>query len=551
MARMYPEALPAYVRNDPKRRSEVRVYEALRDGLPKSYVAYYGVRWLEKGDAGKPKAGEADFVVAHATYGVIVLEVKGGRISKHGPSGQWFSMDRDGEKHAIKNPYEQAEQNKFALLRRIKQNHHWRQRWVDAGHGVVFPSIAQVEGALGLDAPEEITLCSTDLEHLEKRIPLMYDFWQKRREFGADGVSLLTKILAPSFELQNPLQQSIAQADRHLLTLTEEQFQILDMTADVPQALIGGGAGTGKTLMALEKARRLADDGLSTLVTCFSPSLAAFLRNSHGAQHDNLRIESFPELCARLAGNNDLSVADIGDLSVENKRQLSDALLDAMESNQERYDAIIVDEGQDFIEDWWAALELLMKEKGAGIFYVFYDDNQLIHQGDLALPRIPMKLTVSNVVRNTDEIFSLSKRFHDGPKLRSSRVSGEAVRTVPVRHDETVTGRLEKTISRLLDEKVVLADIAVLVSGTSSNLFTAQKIGKHSVRHLGEARSGLLIETISNYKGLDAPVVILADLGPILRPGSLSVEKLYVGTSRARSLLILLGSENELKALAG
>src|ERR1035438_4784556 len=97
MARMFPPSLPSANRDNAKSSAEVRVYDALRDQTSRKWTAYYHVSWLGSTRTdGPPKDGEADFILTHPRFGVIVLEVKGGGIRYEGPRLQWFSRDRYG-----------------------------------------------------------------------------------------------------------------------------------------------------------------------------------------------------------------------------------------------------------------------------------------------------------------------------------------------------------------------------------------------------------------------------------------------------------------------
>lgn len=122
---MYPQHLPAEICRDKKRSSEVKVYDNLKKLLPDDYVVFYSVAWLTRGSGsirpedyaawldkpytGAYPIGEADFVILHPRKGLLVLEVKGGRLEME--SGNWFSRDRNNQLHDIHSPVEQAKKN--------------------------------------------------------------------------------------------------------------------------------------------------------------------------------------------------------------------------------------------------------------------------------------------------------------------------------------------------------------------------------------------------------------------------------------------------------
>ena len=120
MARMYP----ARIRDATKSQAERKLYDVLREGLPNDYAVFHSVAWLARDPRSGAQDGEADFVVAHPTRGVLVIEVKGGRILYDGALGQWYSGP-----YAIQDPFEQARGNKYSLLAKVKDLPYWRNRW--------------------------------------------------------------------------------------------------------------------------------------------------------------------------------------------------------------------------------------------------------------------------------------------------------------------------------------------------------------------------------------------------------------------------------------
>ena len=157
MATIYPTPLPRCIEDDPMRAAERRVYEALRDGLGQEFSVFYGVAWLAATPGTGARDGEVDFVVAHPDMGVLLLEVKGGAISRDGTTGHWTSVDHAGYPHPIHDPFAQVRASKHALLEKLKEHPTLRQSWIPMGHGVVLPDSARPDGPLAPDAPPEIT----------------------------------------------------------------------------------------------------------------------------------------------------------------------------------------------------------------------------------------------------------------------------------------------------------------------------------------------------------------------------------------------------------
>ena len=99
MARMVPAPmLPV------QSSAEQQLYDTLREQLPADFTCYHGIEWLHLG--GRPQEGEADFLIAHAELGVLVLEVQGGQLTHDPPTRTW---KRQGDPKRVKDPFAQAQ----------------------------------------------------------------------------------------------------------------------------------------------------------------------------------------------------------------------------------------------------------------------------------------------------------------------------------------------------------------------------------------------------------------------------------------------------------
>jgi len=165
-------------------------------------------------------------------------------------------------------------------------------------HGALFPDSARPITDLGPDAPLTILGFAEDMEHLGDwtRALLEQDGRGAGRSEHGPGAAAggraagpgkaaleeLVRRLAPRFQLPMPLGPALREDQRRIVELTEQQFRILNQLARMPRVVISGGAGPGKTFLALEQAQRLAASGRRTLLTCFNRALAGFLRSSAG-----------------------------------------------------------------------------------------------------------------------------------------------------------------------------------------------------------------------------------------------------------------------------
>ena len=117
MARMYPDYVDIDSHGFPS--GEVKLYKALKE-IDDSYHIFHTVTWITK-SANGAKDGEADFLICHPEKGILVVEVKGGRISANYRQGLWLSTDKHGREHKIKDPFRQATNAKFNILEKLRE----------------------------------------------------------------------------------------------------------------------------------------------------------------------------------------------------------------------------------------------------------------------------------------------------------------------------------------------------------------------------------------------------------------------------------------------
>jgi len=545
MARIYPERLPEHILSDPRRSAERVVFDALTQ-LPDSFTVYYSVAWLSRRLTGDTQDGEADFVVAHPELGVLVLEVKGGSIAYDAASSQWSSVNRLGEVFLIKDPAAQARTNKYALLQKLQDMPGWSTEWLTIGHAVIFPDTVVTNMQLRPDLPRDIILDGNSLTAIEQAIRRVFAYFHqadgRTGRPGADRLQVLNELLAKSFNLRTPLGIELTYQDERLIELTEQQMQVLDMLSFQRRATICGCAGSGKTMLAMEKARRLAAEGFEVLLTCFNIQLAEHL-NSRAP--DGVSVFHFHGLCEYLIKEAGLKAIPQRDADAYYNQFLPDMMLEAVEHLGPQYDAIIVDEGQDIRENWWLALSELLREPKTGVLYVFFDDNQNLYQGVTTLTNLidssPF-LLVENC-RNTKQIHRLVATFHQqGFRLKARGPLGTAPLWLQYTTAEEMLRILRKTLHKLINEEAVSPqDLIVLTPRAEARSVLTEGLALGNfvlTRKAPQSSAQIQVNTIHRFKGLERRVVIIAELDEAAHRDKSLI--LYVGCSRARVHLILL-----------
>lgn len=368
MARIFPSKFP--YPKDPRHSAEKKFFDSCKEQLDDSWIVLYGIDWFGHRD-GRSKDGEADFLVMNEHVGILVVEVKGGRKIEV-ESGDWYTTPHGSEERKrIRDPFKQGAASKsffIDYLRNAMPTVHLTQA---IGIVAAFPGHEQIGDMSPLG--RRFKVCDRfDLKKLEETL---------RNSARAQGLSLTTdqtlmqikETLMPSFILDlNVYFDVIDELER----LTDEQIHAFAMLRNQRELTVTGGAGTGKTVLAFNRARELALDGKMTLFLCHSSMLAAQLRNlvqRISPQLTNrLSLESVDEFISR-ADNFRLEKAASKEVTWPGEDLIEFFSLQAMDPDAQ-LDALIVDEAQNipaFVVD--LALVILKQDSKK---YIFGDPNQ-------------------------------------------------------------------------------------------------------------------------------------------------------------------------------
>jgi hypothetical protein len=556
MAVAWPRELPREVRTNELRAAECKVYDKLREVLDDEFMVFYSRPWLGLKSDGSEIDGECDFVVANANLGILAIEVKGGAIGHDPATDRWTSRDRGGYLHYIKNPVGQARSAKHQIVEKLRASPKWRSRWVRACHGVIFPDSRGPGRDLGLDMPRRIFCCLEEFENgLHDWIVSRFadqDVGRTPEGLGRDGVAAIEDILARPFQLRMPIGHVAAEADRELQILTTQQYHILSALGDVKRAAVAGGAGTGKTVLAMEKAIRCADAGTRTLLTCFNAPLAAEMTRRLSSR-PSIDVMSFHALCTRMAEAAGLEIPDGARTQEFFDGALPELLMKAAEVRPElRYSAIIVDEGQDFQVYWWPAVEALLSREGPGCLYVFFDNNQRVYAGIRSLPTdlelVPIRL--SRNLRNTRRIHEVARAHYSGSRIESDGPEGSHAEWLDEGRGGP-SGALAQCLARLVgQERVAPEDIAVLFANEReiSAACRNNRVGGLAWLRCDSPASGCVtVDTVRRFKGLERRIVIVVATDAMTADQELR----YLSLSRPRAHLIVIGSQRNLDLMKG
>jgi hypothetical protein len=254
---MFP-ALTEYQLEELQSGAEADLYRTLRNQLSDDFEIYCSVSWILRREEDQARDGEADFLICHPDQGFLVIEVKGGGVGYDGLSGEWFSIDAKNQKHIIKDPVRQALRAKYSILTKLQEHPKFRTYGIKnilCGHTVFFPDIAHAQKLEKPDLPLEILGTNEHLHEAEKWVSKAFEYWagesDRTEPLGKAGVDLIREIFARSFKVLPLLSRALETEETQRIALTQEQARILDMLHARRRVAISGGAGTGKTVLAV------------------------------------------------------------------------------------------------------------------------------------------------------------------------------------------------------------------------------------------------------------------------------------------------------------
>lgn len=310
--------------------------------------------------------------------------------------------------------------------------------------------------------------------------------------------------------------------------MTSEQSSILDYLEEQRVAAIQGGAGTGKTMLAIEKAIRLSGNG-KVLFLCFNRFLLNYLRENYSMQHPDIEFYNLPSLSVSKTGN--INAIDNDSIT---------AFLNEYDPDNWPYRHLVVDEGQDFLPEHISLLKTIA-EMQKGCFYIFYDKNQLVQQRQNMdwIDNLDCRLVLSANCRNTRSIAITSYRpiGIDSVKMRTEVIGNKP--QLYIENDASGgCDRIAKIIRQYTDNGIQRKDIVILTAKTedTSILTGIDSIGSYGIKSEPK-ENGILFTSARKFKGLEAQVVIMVDVDETTFETEESKRVFYVGTSRAKHFL--------------
>lgn len=523
MARMIPEHGP----HETNSAGERDLYTALKRNLPDSYTVIHSLPWLckavEQIDRKAKPTGEIDFLIIHPDNGVLALEVKSG---KYHVQNSVFVHIRD--KRVI-DPITQTRRNIHGLAAWLGVNPSLRLR---LGYGLVFPhsDFRASPIAPGLydttaTPPQPIYIDYLQMPNVAERIIELMQYWKgalKNPPLGEHKAQELVNALCPTINGLPSWSSKIVYDNKVWLKLTSEQSSAVRLILKKETSLITGWPGTGKTLIAIEAARKLSTDGKRTLVISFNSRLKDHIK-SQLSEYQGCAVYTWHGLCAQATKLLEVPTGSDDWYQSTCLRHLQDALDQGLMGE---YDALILDEAQALNKKWCELLFKWFKKKTIACFcdetQVFSFERDTICLDDLSslLEVKPYVLTIvirmpKAVTEILAEVVPPNFQYHS-PRDIESDSALEIMTSAPQQE-------LKLIRSQLIHAGVNPDDIITLIDSIQ---------GSNHYDYLVNEK--IPFAAIARFRGLECPIVI------VLGAEGVGTAELFSAYSRATTKCIAI-----------
>jgi len=609
MAENVPDKLPARAS-----KGEERTFKVLKK-LPDDYIAYYEPLISNR---------RPDFILIGPDIGILVIEVKG-----------WYPGDiiqandaevtiEDEISRVESHPLAQAREYMWKLSRECQHNPLFTQlvhregkfkgKFVfPFGHMVILSNITQDQlknhpnGDLSLVFRDTNTITRDQLIQLEKASPeeikqeilKHFDPFWTFTPLNQNQIDIIRAIIHPEICVK-----SIGNKVHHESVDTEKEHQnlkILDLRQERYAQKIGEGhriiygvAGSGKTIILIRKAKLLHEEepNFKILLLCYNVMLSEVF-NQELKRSEYPRIDVFHfDGWAKQNG-----VRRFFNEPVETDEELGERLHDLLKSKNgdyRKYDAVLIDEGQDFPPIWYKCALSAMKDPNDGDLLIALDENQSIkRKGEYIWKNMGIyvqgggrssniKLGLDKNYRNTRQILELAHNFavlnkesstntfkvipscaiRDGLKpllIRCNNHADEGIKTVNLVkqllsltkiNDTQLYGLHPEEIGILYprsteDDKNIIRWIVNNINEFAPCVW----LSENSNTRTKVRDEGVKIQTIASSKGLQyrAVILIFSDLLPMNNFDQTILEKdqklMYVALTRPEDFLVITYSK--------
>ena len=488
--------------------------------------------------------GEIDFLLI-TPKGLLCIEIKGG-YNIYRKDGLWYSVDRNDVEHKIKNPFRQAQECMYALKNYLKDT---KFKNALVGMSVAFPECYFT--GKGNDLLTEVVFDATT-DNFDTYIKHVYEYWFNRyketnnftcKDLNKNDINDLKKILRGNFSVIPAIGKELENISNEIINLTEEQYDYLNnLTEDNDRVMIKGVAGTGKSILAIEKAKQLMARGISTAYICFNRNMGELAKSSVGDISKDCYVGTLHHLL--MLHLSSMSINDnLSDICSDFTKEVSIV---------NKFEVLIIDEAQDLMD--YNIMEVLsMFLKGGlenGKWMILYDPNQNIFQPMTSFDETfkflkeycrPAVVNLNINCRNTKQIAESVSKITKVKSAQIMNINGTEVELKSYDSNKDCISILKKEIKSLLTGGINASNIVILSKYKKENsiLKDIPSLCGLSIKEMNsisyENKNMLKYYTVQSFKGLESDIVFYIDIDSFVRTRDRMIN--YVALSRAKSFL--------------
>lgn len=522
--------------------SEEKFFNACREQLSDKYHVFFSVRWYSE-ENGRRIDSECDFLIFNPDYGFLCIECKGGKGIYVDENDTWYLEEFDEDRKLRRSPYKQSEES----MRFFKNYYEDELETIYPGiygNAVVFPNFS-VTVPITVESPLELTIDIENMKQLSKRIVEIFRYFNVKRsgrtsfmspDAGKKFISLINKRIALSIAAGALIEDK----ERELAEINQTQDVVIDLLTHYPRAFIVGGAGTGKTWIGIKKIKRCLLSGKEPLYLCCNSVLAENVRKQ--INDDKAAVHSIDDYAYKVLGNR-----------VENAPESNGckeySVFFEEASSLKRYDLVIVDEAQDFTEDWAYCANLFVKDNGS--LYVFYDESQNVFSRNFGdkfyIDEEPFVLRYN--IRNTSNIYKYTQdRTTLGQDTLANQIEGVEPDARTLTRKNAVISFVDSIVNKLVNKEGVSPEKITILCNREldqSVLNGVNYVAGYELSELGSNKKGsIVISKVQNFKGLESDIIIYINHTYKGEPKIEEVRAIqYTALTRARFYLYVIDYE--------
>lgn len=535
MARIIPSDLAAIEYSD-SHSGEIEILRRLQKELPDEFTVFHSLHWSNE----RPTytvIGEIDFVIINQSGSILVIEQKNGLLEET----EEGLVKRYGR--SSKNVAGQVHRSINNIQQKLKSYHGHSARY-EIDYLLLLPDYKVVRmNAAGLDPSRVVD--QPAIGELPARIEQLLG---KGSQTDPGFTQSVINFFNQSFEVVPAVSSYVTTQEKNYTRMLEGLGDVIDNLEFSPFRLrVLGTAGSGKSQLTMRFFQQALDDGKRPLLLCFNRPLADRLQEIAG---DQASVNTFHGFCARVAEESGINLDYSRTREPGFWRGLLDEIYGVDIAVEDRYDCLIVDEGQDFEEEWYEILKCFLTDSAS---VLWLEDPLQNLQGKEPVPLddfVTYRETAN--FRTPAIIGNFIKKTLDVSFIQKNPLPGLGVAVHEYDDNNEQAKIVAHRISELQRTGFKPEEIVVVSCLGQQNTFFSgmDRIGQYTLRKYTGAydeegkqkytEGKIYCETIFRFKGQQAPAIIVVDIHEGLKQNDWAKRILYCAMTRATVRLELL-----------